>query len=53
MAITDQQWLDHANQNNQEFSNLQILLKCNGPPSNNSTPDRFVSLYNDNNNGNR
>jgi hypothetical protein len=53
MAITDQQWLDHANQNNQEFSNRQILLKGNGPPSNTGTPAPFGSFYKDNNNGDR
>lgn len=53
MAITDQQWLDHANQNNQEFSNRQILLKGNGPPSNTNTPAPFGSFYKDNNNGDR
>jgi len=51
MAITDQQWLDHANQNNQEFSNRQILLKGNGPPSNTNTPAPFGSFYKDKNNG--
>ena len=32
MSITDQQWIDHANQNNAEFSNRQVLLKGDGPP---------------------
>jgi len=53
MAITDQQWLDHANQNNQEFSNRQILLKGSGAPSNTNDPAPFGSFYKDNNNGDR
>ena len=53
MAISDQQWLDHANQNNQEFSNRQILLKGNGAPSNINDPAPFGSFYKDKNNGDR
>ena len=51
--VTDQQWLDHANQNVQEFSNRNILLKDTGPPSNINDPAPFGSFYKDKNNGNR
>jgi len=47
LTITDQQWLDHTNQNNQEFANRQILLKGDGPPSNTNTPAPFGSFYKD------
>lgn len=32
MAVTDQQFLDHSNQNNEEFQNRQILLKGTTDP---------------------
>ncbi len=47
MAITNQQWIDHANQNNKEFSNRNILLKGDGAPSNTTTPAPFGSFYKD------
>jgi hypothetical protein len=53
LTITDQQWLDHTNQNNQEFANRQILLKDNGPPSNTNTPAPFGSFYKDKSTGDR
>jgi len=59
LTITDQQWLDHVNQNNAEFANRQILLKGNGAPTSgsqndpNTTKAPFGSFYKDNLNGNR
>lgn len=47
MPITDQQWLDHANQNVQEFSNRNILLRGDGAPSNIDDPAPFGSFYKD------
>jgi hypothetical protein len=32
MAISDAQFLDHANQNNAEFANRQVTLRSSGPP---------------------
>ena len=53
MPITDQQWLDHSNQNVQEFSNRNILLRGDGPPSNIDDPAPFGSFYKNKLNGDR
>jgi len=53
LVITDQQWLDHTNQNNAEFANRQILLKGDGPPSNTNDPAPFGSFYKDRLTGDR
>jgi len=53
LTISDQQWLDHANQNNAEFANRQILLKGDGPPSNVNDPAPFGSFYKNNLTGDR
>ncbi len=52
-SVTDQQFLDHANQNNAEFVNRQILLKGNGVPSNITDPAPFGSFYKNNLTGDR
>jgi hypothetical protein len=58
-TITDQQWLDHCNQNNHEFANRQILLREDGPPTNgsqnnpNTTKAPYGSFYKNNLNGDR
>ena len=52
MAITDQQWLDHANQNVQEFSNRQIMLKGTvSPPG--ALPAPIGAFYKNQANGDR
>lgn len=52
MAITDQQWLDHANQNVQEFGNRQIMLKgVVSPPG--SLPAPIGAFYKNQANGDR
>lgn len=52
MAITDQQWLDHANQNVQEFGNRQIMLKGTvSPPG--SLPAPIGAFYKNQANGDR
>ncbi len=52
MAITDQQWLDHANQNIQEFSNRQIMLKGTvSPPGELAAP--IGAFYKNQSNGDR
>jgi len=59
LSITDQQWLDHCNQNNHEFANRQILLKGDGAPTSgsqnnpNTTKAPFGSFYKNNLNGDR
>jgi len=59
LTISDQQWLDHTNQNNAEFVNRQILLKGDSAPINGSQNDPIVtkapfgSFYKNNLNGDR
>jgi len=59
LTITDQQWLDHCNQNNHEFANRQILLREDGAPTSgsqsdpNTTKAPFGSFYKNNLDGKR
>ncbi len=52
MPVTDQQWLDHSNQNIQEFSNRQIMLKGTvSPPG--ALPAPIGAFYKNQVNGDR
>lgn len=52
MAVTDQQFLDHSNENSQEFSNRQIMLKGTvSPPTN--LPAPIGAFYKNQANGDR
>jgi hypothetical protein len=51
MAVTDSQFLDHANENSQEFSNRQIMLKGNVSPPVLAAP--IGAFYKNQTNGDR
>jgi hypothetical protein len=59
LILTDQQWFDHCNQNNHEFTNRQIILRENGAPISgsqndpNTTKAPFGSFYKNNLDGKR
>lgn len=53
MSVTNAQWLDHANQNVQEFSNRNVLLRQDGAPDNVNDPAPYGAFYKNKLNGDR